>query len=79
MRIKNPTSEHSLVVQRANVGDLPSFSDLAVFKVNDDRLIHPDGLAAPWDAGKVVLQCPGDDDSCHFHVALSHNLLYFVV
>ena len=37
--------KHSLVVQRANVGDLPRLGDLAAIKMADDRLVHAKGPA----------------------------------
>jgi len=30
------------------------------------------------DAGEVVAECSGDDDTCHFHVPLGQDLLYLV-
>lgn len=69
---------NSLVDQRANVGDLPRFSNLAAVKVADNRLVQAEGSTAPGDAGEVVAECPGDDDTCHFHGPRCDNLLHLV-
>ena len=55
-RMGNPTRGKSMVVQRANVRDLPGFNDLAVVKVADDRLIHPERPPTRPDAGEGVVQ-----------------------
>lgn len=68
-----------LVDQRTNVGDLPRFGDLAIADMADDRLIHTKGSARSRHTGEVVAECPGDDDTRHFHVLLGHDFLDVVV